>query len=840
MKKQTALTLTTLVGLFGLGQQALADNVTINDASVTWAFGKGTAGQKPDYDPYEANAYFTGDTITLGAEMGFYGTASWIGATGAATFTSIKNMTSGSNSSSPVAGNTLTFTTCMTNGGVFIPTKLTFDAARFGTDGGKWQVSVCCGSDELVLGRDFVPNRSGKNNDLSQYSYDINGLAADAESPLKVKFSIYELGKGKSHGLANVVVSGTVMGTSDDAPLEILSTSPENGVKDLTRSGKIIVNYNARITQGEGSVTLTNTDDGTVRVLQPVWSSRALTLNYVGLDYGASYRLDIPEGYVVSVVGDKKASALDFRFSVLSRPIPTARTFNAIVDGSLMQLSLAKGTESGKDYRIAATDDMPAQYRSIQAAIDDAPTDCTEPYLIYIKNGYYRDPNFSFTGGYGFYYNDPSSSTGTETTRFSNGAINHLDSCRLIHINKPNIHLVGQSRDSVIIATDRLCGSMDDHSRPWYHVSAGAAVEVMSGGTDFYMGNLTVDNENWTVKKQAGPQALSFCIQGDRAILNNVRARSYQDTYFNGGTYNRTFWNGCEIEGAVDFIYGSSDVWFENCLLNICRSSGGFIVAPNHPKETRWGYVFNNCHITTDDVSDPSRYSIWLGRPWHEYPKTVFLHTQMDLTPMDSLWYATMGGLPAIWAVYDFYNAKGKALSTVSRTTYYNTDSSGNRVYATAKSQLSEEEVAEYTITNVFAGDGTTTAAGYWSPQTYVDKPSTPIVMKSGTTVTWTADKYVVCYIVFVNGKPMAFPTDCRYEAKAGDIVQIQSVGEHGALSDVSPELTIDGQDGSSIDRIEDRAVYPMLPAYDLMGRKTSFGASVSIRNGRKYMTSDF
>ena len=116
-------------------------------------------------------------------------------------------------------------------------------------------------------------------------------------------------------------------------------------------------------------------------------------------------------------------------------------------------------------------------------------------------------------------------------------------------------------------------------------------------------------------------------------------------------------------------------------MLNINRPSGGYIVAPSHPAETRWGYVFNNTTITTDDVEDPSRYSVWFGRPWHNNPKTVFLHTQCEVSTNDSIWFDHMGGLPAIWAIYDMWNAKGNQMSTVSRKCYYYTDDAGNKIW---------------------------------------------------------------------------------------------------------------------------------------------------------------
>ena len=101
-------------------------------------------------------------------------------------------------------------------------------------------------------------------------------------------------------------------------------------------------------------------------------------------------------------------------------------------------------------------------------------------------------------------------------------------------------------------------------------------------------------------------------------------------------------------EGAVDFIYNSGDIYVENTTLLITRKSGGFIVAPSHAEDVKWGYVFRDCTITAP--GDPSQTSVWLGRPWHNSPKTVFLNTRAEVTIPATGWYETMGGLPVIWA----------------------------------------------------------------------------------------------------------------------------------------------------------------------------------------------
>lgn len=633
-------------------------------------------------------------------------------------------------------------------------------------------------------------------------------------------------------GVGNVYVLGEAEVAVDEIAPKVTSTLPVGNAIGVSASGKITITYDERIKAGsvEGSALLNG------KTIDPIWNTRSVSFNYFNLEYGKSYTFTYPKGYVTDKSGNE-AEALTLTFTVMDRQKATARMINAIVDGSLTQLAIASqsmAAEGKSAYKIDATDEMPAQYRSIQAAIDDAPSSSNKPYIIFIKNGTYRDPNYSFADSYGTRYSDMKpTATGTETERIS-GGINAYDSCRIICINKPNIQLIGESRDGVIISTDRFDGSCNDHSRVWYHINAGATVEVQANGTDFHMENLTVDNENWTKLKMAGPQALCFNISGDRAVLNNVRTRSYQDTYYNGGQYNRTFWNNSEIHGAVDFIYGASDVWFESCTLNINRSSGGYIVAPNHPKGTRWGYVFNNTRITTDEVADPSKYSIWLGRPWHESPMTVFLHTTMELTPCDSLWHSTMGGLPALWAVYDFHDANGNAFTgakNVSRSYYYYTDSNtGKKMEGFAKNTLTEDEVAEYTISNVFAGDKTQSPSGYWNPQPMIEKTSKPVLSVSENVVTWSKDDYAICYIVFVNGRAVAYPTEARYVANPGDMIKVQSMNEFGTLSDMSNVVTIEG--GSSIEAIQS------IPAnnktiYDLMGRTSSKQTGMKIQSGK-------
>ena len=129
----------------------------------------------------------------------------------------------------------------------------------------------------------------------------------------------------------------------------------------------------------------------------------------------------------------------------------------------------------------------------------------------------------------------------------------------------------------------------------------------------------------WGKEQNAGPQALALYTMDDRIVLNKCGLYSYQDTYLTTKTCNyRHYLKDCFIEGAVDFIYGQGNVYFDHCTLNIVRNSGGYIVAPNHAAATSWGYVFMNTTITAPGV--PSETSVWLGRPWHDSPKIGRAH----------------------------------------------------------------------------------------------------------------------------------------------------------------------------------------------------------------------
>ena len=520
-------------------------------------------------------------------------------------------------------------------------------------------------------------------------------------------------------GVGNVYVLGTAEVVEDSQAPVVTTTLPADNDEDVSATGRITISYDERITAGDDtqSVTLQGADE--TIILTPIWSSRSVSFNYMGLAYGTQYTFSLPAGYVADRSGNT-ADALTLTFTTMERKQPEQRLYDAIVDAG------ATGSVSG---------DGIATYTTVQAAVDAAPTGRAKPWLVFIKNGQYKE---------------------------------HVD----IPKNKPYIHLIGQDRDKAVILDDRLSGG--DNA---VHVSVGATVVVNADNCFFE--NLTMEN-SYGHEKQAGPQALALNTIGDRIAMNNVALLSYQDTWITTSNQkNRHYIKNSLIEGAVDFIYNGGDVYLDGDTLEINRPSGGYIVAPWHTAETKWGYVFKNNVIRPHsrvNVTD-----VWLGRPWHGEPKTVFINTQTFVNIPAKGWYNTMGGLPELWADYNTVDANGNPLDLSQRESYYYyiDSNTGQKVEKfNVKNYLTDEEAAQYTIKNVMSGNDS------WQPDLMCEACDAPQVKGANGKLTWDAVPYAICYVVTKNGEVAGFTTETEFDGYSDDDKwYVQAVNEFGGLS---------------------------------------------------------
>lgn len=281
-------------------------------------------------------------------------------------------------------------------------------------------------------------------------------------------------------------------------------------------------------------------------------------------------------------------------------------------------------------------------------------------------------------------------------------------------VSRPNVTFLGEGNtpeDVVIVYGDGAFDEMPEGDKRGTFRTATVRIDA----PDFHATNLTFQND-------AGPgfqagQALALYVDGDRAVFENCRMLGSQDTIFTaplpeqeakpGGfkgpgefkprTMTRQYYKNCYIEGDVDFIFGSAVCLFEGCtIFSLARedlkdkpdSPHGYVTAASSPESSKYGYVFKDCRLE----SNCPKESVYLGRPWREFAKTVFLNCYLGEHIHRSGWKdwnKTHGHF-----YYGEYASYGPGANPDARVDYSH--------------QLTEADLAAYTPETVLNG---------WNPQ---------------------------------------------------------------------------------------------------------------------------
>ena len=293
-----------------------------------------------------------------------------------------------------------------------------------------------------------------------------------------------------------------------------------------------------------------------------------------------------------------------------------------------------------------------ARTNPLQAAINAAPDNATQPYVILVKPGRYRwNPT-------------------------------------LIPATKRFIHLVGEDPNTTVISYHLNVYEVLKE-RPFERHEGTTFIAL---GDDFAATNLTFENTSGD-----HGQALALRIDGDRAVVRNCRLLGWQDTLMvNRG---RHYFRDCYIEGRVDFIFGSATAVFENCELR--SKAGGHVTAASTPQESAFGYVFLRCRLTGDDTPwEPTTASrrplATLGRPWRPYAAVAFIECELGDHIAPTGWHNWGRPDNEKTARYAEYKSTGPGANPTARVPW--------------SRQLTDAEAAAYTPARILAGtDG-------WNP----------------------------------------------------------------------------------------------------------------------------
>jgi pectinesterase len=271
---------------------------------------------------------------------------------------------------------------------------------------------------------------------------------------------------------------------------------------------------------------------------------------------------------------------------------------------------------------LAATPDVivaadgSGQYTSLQEAISAAPmkTDPATPrWVIFVKAGTYRERIY-------------------------------------VQRERGNIHVLGEDREQTLIVYNLNANLPGPDGK---NIGTFRTPTVQVDGDGMLWENLTIAND-------AGPvgQALALRADGDRLEFRGCRFLGWQDTILvNRG---RHYFADCYIEGHVDFIFGGATAYFDHCHINALKD--GYLTAASTPKEQGHGYVFADCRITGADG-----VKTYLGRPWRDFAKTLFLRTEMSAVVRPEGWHNWNKPQAEQTTFYAEYGSTGPGASPTTR-----------------------------------------------------------------------------------------------------------------------------------------------------------------------------
>ncbi|KAK4345232.1 hypothetical protein RND71_035408 [Anisodus tanguticus] len=258
--------------------------------------------------------------------------------------------------------------------------------------------------------------------------------------------------------------------------------------------------------------------------------------------------------------------------------------------------------------------------------------------------------------------------------------------------NKKYLMIVGDGINKTIITGNR---SVVDG---WTTFNSATFVV---GGQGFLGVNITVQNTAGATKHQA----VAVRNGADLSTFYNCSFEGYQDTLYTHSL--RQFYRECDIYGTVDFIFGNAAVVFQNCNIYPRLPLQGQFIAITAQGRTdvnqNTGTSIHNCTIqaAADLASSNGTTKTYLGRPWKEYSRTVYMQSFMDSLINPAGWAAWSGDFALSTLYYAEYNNTGPGSNTSNRVTW-----PGYHV-------IDSTNASTFTVSNFIVGD-------FWLPDTTV------------------------------------------------------------------------------------------------------------------------
>ncbi|KAG4173749.1 hypothetical protein ERO13_A11G079800v2 [Gossypium hirsutum] len=236
---------------------------------------------------------------------------------------------------------------------------------------------------------------------------------------------------------------------------------------------------------------------------------------------------------------------------------------------------------------------------------------------------------------------------------------------------------------------------------------------VGGGSTTFNSATVAVVGDGFiargiTFRNTAGPtnhQAVALRSGSDLSVFYKCSFEGYQDTLYVHS--ERQFYRECDIYGTVDWIFGNAAVVFQNCNIyarNPPNKTNTVTAQGRTDPNQNTGIIIHNSRVTAASDLKPVQSSVktYLGRPWKQYSRTVFMKTYLDSLINPAGWMEWDGDFALKTLYYAEYMNTGPGSSTSNRVKW-----GGYHVLKSAS------EVSKFTVGNFLAGNS-------WLPSTGV------------------------------------------------------------------------------------------------------------------------
>ncbi|XP_050205410.1 probable pectinesterase/pectinesterase inhibitor 51 isoform X2 [Mercurialis annua] len=294
-------------------------------------------------------------------------------------------------------------------------------------------------------------------------------------------------------------------------------------------------------------------------------------------------------------------------------------------------------------------------YKTVQEAVNAAPSNASDKkFVIHIKEGVYE-----------------------EIVR--------------VPLEKKNVVFVGDGIGKTVITGSLSAGQVG------VTTYESATVGVLGDG--FMASGLTIQNTAGAPTHQA----VAFRSDSDLSFIENCEFIGHQDTLYAHSL--RQYYKSCRIQGNVDFIFGNSAAIFQDCEILVNprqekpeKGENNALTAHGRTDPAQsTGFVFQNCLINgTEEYmklyqSKPKVHKNYLGRPWKEFSRVVFIHCNFEAIITPEGWMPWTGDFALKTLYYGEFENSGPGSNVSQRVPW------SNRIPA--------EHVYTYSVQNFIQGD---------------------------------------------------------------------------------------------------------------------------------------